>query len=67
MNQAVESLAPDVTVTYVYPEKVIAYEDVWYARAKAVGDAALFTTHAYAWDEWAAAPVGGGYRLYPIP
>lgn len=65
--QAVESLAPDVTVTYVYPEEGRTYEDVWYARAKAVGDAALFTTHAYAWDEWAAAPVGGGYRLYPRP
>lgn len=65
--QAVEDLAPDVTVTYVHPEAGRTYDDVWYARAKAADDAALFTTHAFTWPEWIAAPVGGGYRLYPRP
>ncbi len=65
--QAVEGRAPGVTVTYVHPEEERAYDDVWYARATAAGNAVLFTTHAYAWDKWTAAPVGGGYRLYLRP
>ncbi|MCU0521067.1 MAG: DUF2723 domain-containing protein, partial [Anaerolineae bacterium] len=65
--QAVEGLSPDVTVSYVYPEDGRDYDEVWRARAEAASGAPLFTTHAYTWEGWTAAPVGGGYRLYAQP
>jgi hypothetical protein len=65
--QSVEELRPDVHVAYVYPEKGQDYEAVWRARAAEVAPRPLLTTHAYTWDDWAFAPVGGGFRLYRRP
>ena len=65
--QQVEGLRPDVEVAYVYPVKDKEYEEVWRERAEAAGDRPVLTTHAYEWDDWLSAPVGGGYRLYRRP
>lgn len=65
--QTVEGRSADVEVAYVYPEPPLDYEAVWRARAEAAGERPVFTTHAYSWPGWTAAPVGGGYRLYRQP
>jgi hypothetical protein len=67
--QAVEGLGQGVEVEYVYPVPGMEYEAVWRERAEAATAEArpLLTTHAYPWDEWTAAPVGGGYRLFHRP
>jgi hypothetical protein len=56
-----------VEVRYVIPEDTLTYEETWRRHAEEAGARPLYTTHAYAWEPWAFAPVGGGYRLYPAP
>ncbi|MBN1248245.1 MAG: DUF2723 domain-containing protein, partial [Anaerolineae bacterium] len=65
--QAIEGLAPEVHVAYVYPEEGADYDQVWRTRAEDASGAVLFTTHAYTWEGWTSAPVSGGYRLYSQP
>ncbi len=64
--QQVDGLRPDVEVAYVYPTSD-DYEADWRRRAEAAGTRPVLTTHAYAWEGWTFAPVGGGFRLYPRP
>lgn len=65
--QNVEGQNPGAEVVYVYPEAGMEYEDVWRARAENAGGRPLFTTHAYTWEGWTSAPLGGGYRLFRRP
>ncbi|MDY0019109.1 MAG: DUF2723 domain-containing protein [Anaerolineae bacterium] len=65
--QQVEGTRPDVEVTYVYPVAGKEYDQVWQEAAAAVGERPLLTTHAYHWDGWTSAPLGGGYRYYRTP
>ncbi|HXK44092.1 MAG TPA: DUF2723 domain-containing protein [Anaerolineae bacterium] len=65
--QRTEGLGAGAEVVYVYPRADQEYEQVWRAWAEETGDRPLFTTHAYEWSGWTAAPVGGGYRLYRRP
>ncbi len=65
--QRTEGLGAGAEIVYVYPRADQEYEQVWRTWAEETGDRPLFTTHAYEWSGWTAAPVGGGYRLYRRP
>ncbi|MBN1249618.1 MAG: DUF2723 domain-containing protein [Anaerolineae bacterium] len=65
--QQTENLNPAADIVYVTPEEDMEYESVWRQRATDAGNRPLFVTHAYSWEEWATAPVGGGLRLYRPP
>ncbi len=65
--QQTEGLGDAVEVAYVYPVAGEEYEQVWLARAEGAGERALFVTHAYRWQGWTRAPVGGGYQLFISP
>lgn len=67
MLQRTEKLNPQAEVRYVYPVANRDYEAVWREWAESAGARPLFTTHAYEWADWSAAPVGGGYRLFRRP
>ncbi|MDX9954756.1 MAG: DUF2723 domain-containing protein [Anaerolineae bacterium] len=67
MLQRTEGLGAGAEVAYVYPRANEDYEQVWRTWAESAQERALFSTHAYEWSEWTAAPVGGGYRLFPRP
>ena len=65
--QRTEGLGAGAEVAYVYPRANEDYEQVWRTWAESADGRPLFSTHAYEWSEWTAAPVGGGYRLFPRP
>lgn len=66
--QQVENRNPDAEVSYVYPLKDMDYAEVWQMlAADTPSEQPLFSTHAYAWEDWVFAPLGGGYRLYRRP
>ncbi len=65
--QATEGLRPDVEVREVYPVAGVEYEEVWRMRVAEVAGRPVLTTHAYTWEEWTFAPLGGGFRLFPRP
>ena len=65
--QRTEGLGQEAEVFYVYPRANQEYEQVWREWAETAKERPLFTTHAYDWADWSAAPVGGGYRLFRRP